>query len=86
MSEQPPAQTFSRLLGQRIRAIREAAGLTQSGLERAAGLRPTSIAAAERGESSQLTVEQLHDMAGVLGLPVTALLPTHEDVVRASGG
>lgn len=67
-------ERFIRLVGQRVRACREAAGITQSRLERDAGLRPTTIAELERGEHD-LEVYDLYRVAGVLGVDVRGLLP-----------
>jgi transcriptional regulator with XRE-family HTH domain len=72
---------FLRLVGRRVKASREAGGLTQSRLERDAGLRPTTIAALERGEQD-LDVYDLYRVAGVLGVDMRALLPSNEEIVR----
>jgi transcriptional regulator with XRE-family HTH domain len=68
-------QAFIGLVGQRVRACREAAGITQSRLERDAGLRPTSIAGLERGDQD-LEVYDLYRVAGVLGVYLRELLPS----------
>jgi DNA-binding XRE family transcriptional regulator len=72
---------FLRLVGRRVKASREAGGLTQSRLEREAGLRPTTIAALERGEQD-LDVYDLYRVAGALGVDMRALLPSDEEIVR----
>jgi transcriptional regulator with XRE-family HTH domain len=70
---------FLRLVGRRVKASREAGGLTQSRLERDAGLRPTTIAALERGEQD-LDVYDLYRVAGALGVDMRALLPSDEEI------
>jgi transcriptional regulator with XRE-family HTH domain len=72
---------FVRLVGRRVRATREAGGLTQSKLERDAGLRPASIAKLERGEQD-FDVYDLYRVATALGVDLRALLPSDEEVVQ----
>jgi transcriptional regulator with XRE-family HTH domain len=72
---------FLRLVGRRVKATREAGGLTQARLERDAGLRPTTISALERGEQD-LDVYDLYRVAGALGVDMRALLPSDEEIVR----
>jgi transcriptional regulator with XRE-family HTH domain len=79
---------FLRLVGRRVKASREAGGMSQSRLERDAGLRPTTIAALERGEQD-LDVYDLYRVAGALGVDMRALLPSDEEIVlegRANPG
>jgi transcriptional regulator with XRE-family HTH domain len=72
-AEQDPAGGFLRAVGERLRAARSAAGLTQAGLERAAGVAPTTVIRFERGEAT--TVGDLVRLAAALGVPVRDLLP-----------
>jgi transcriptional regulator with XRE-family HTH domain len=66
--------TFERRLGQRVRRAREAAGLTQSRLERDAGLPGATVARLERGEYD-LPVSELADIARVLRTDPGNLVP-----------
>jgi transcriptional regulator with XRE-family HTH domain len=72
---------FLRLVGRRVQASREGGGLSRARLERDAGLRPTTIAALERGEQD-LDVYDLYRVAGALGVELRALLPSDEEIVR----
>jgi ribosome-binding protein aMBF1 (putative translation factor) len=67
-------ERFLRLVGERVRVSREAAGFSQARLERDAVLRPTTIAELERGEHD-LELCDLYRVAGVLGVDVRGLLP-----------
>jgi transcriptional regulator with XRE-family HTH domain len=67
-------RTFVHDLGLRVRAARESAGLSQSGLERAAGLPATTVTRLERGEQD-IAVHELDRIAGVLGTDLPALIP-----------
>jgi len=69
---------FLRLVGQRVRDSRLAAGLTQSTLERDARLLPVTVSKLERGEVD-VTVHDLRRIADTLGVSMTALLPTSDD-------
>jgi DNA-binding XRE family transcriptional regulator len=65
---------FDRVFGARVKAAREAAGLTQSRLERDAGLTPTTVTRLERGEYDT-PVSELADLAQVLGVDPGTLFP-----------
>jgi transcriptional regulator with XRE-family HTH domain len=66
---------FLAELGSRIRRARETVpGMTQSRLEREAGLTPTTISRVERGEAD-LLVAELVVVAGVLGVNPAGLIP-----------
>jgi XRE family aerobic/anaerobic benzoate catabolism transcriptional regulator len=65
---------YLRLVGERVRDLRKATGLTQSGLEQTARLRPPTIAQLERGEAD-VSLLCLARIARALGLPMAELLP-----------
>jgi len=65
---------FVTMVGERVRAAREAAGLSQSRLERDADVRPTTVSQLERGEGDP-TVYDLFRLASVLEVELRALLP-----------
>jgi XRE family transcriptional regulator, fatty acid utilization regulator len=67
------ARRFIRGVGERVKARREAAGLTQSRLERAAGLPPTTVTRLERGERD-VEVYELRLIAEVLGADLGDLI------------
>ena len=67
-------ETFEARFGRPVRAAREAAGLTQSTLERDAGLVPTTVTRVERGEYD-LPVSELADLAHALGVDPGSLFP-----------
>jgi transcriptional regulator with XRE-family HTH domain len=75
---------FLRLVGRRVKTKREAGGLTQSRLERDAGLQHATIAALERGEQD-MDVYDLYRVAGVLGVDMRSLLPSNEEIDREAG-
>jgi hypothetical protein len=65
---------WERALGARVKAAREAAGLTASTLERNAALLPTTVTRLERGEYD-LPVSELADLADALGVDPGSLFP-----------
>ncbi len=65
---------YLRFVGERVRDFRDVAGITQSRLDRDAKLTPASSARLERGEYDP-SVYELNRIAGVLGVPITELLP-----------
>jgi len=73
---------FVRVVGERVRAARQAAGLSQSRLERDAGVRPTTVSQLERGEGDP-TVYDLYRLASALDVELRALLP---DETPPTGG
>jgi transcriptional regulator with XRE-family HTH domain len=75
-----PAQMaeLARAVGERVRAARVTAGLSQSGLERAADLLPTTVTKLERGEVWNVTIGDLIRMAYALGVHARTLLPDDE--------
>jgi transcriptional regulator with XRE-family HTH domain len=69
-----PAETWEARFGRLVKAAREAAGVTQSRLERDAGLTPTAVTRLERGEYD-LPVSELADLADALGVDPGSLFP-----------
>jgi len=69
-----PAESFEARFGRQVKAAREAAGITQSTLERNAGLTPTTVTRLERGEYD-MPVSELADLARVLGVDPGTLIP-----------
>lgn len=61
-------------LGERLRELREAAGMTQEALGQAAGLHWTYIGQIERGERN-LTYQNLLKLARGLGVAPAGLMP-----------
>lgn len=59
---------ITRQIGERLRALRLAAGLTQERLAERAELHPTYIGQLERGEKN-VTIESLLKITRALGLP-----------------
>ncbi|MEX1141624.1 MAG: helix-turn-helix transcriptional regulator [Thermoleophilaceae bacterium] len=61
--------------GERVRELREAAGMTQEGLAHAAGLHWTYIGQIERGERN-LTYKNVLKLARGLGVEPSELMPS----------
>jgi transcriptional regulator with XRE-family HTH domain len=76
---QPNTSVFVRLVGKRVRHAREASGISQSQLERDAGLIPTTISRLERG-AEDVDVYDLYRVSVVLAVDIRTLLPTDEEV------
>lgn len=74
--EQPKSRKDPELvaLGERLRELREAAGMTQEALGQAAGLHWTYIGQIERGERN-LTYQNLLKLARGLGVAPAGLMP-----------
>jgi transcriptional regulator with XRE-family HTH domain len=68
---------FAAEVGRLVKAARESAGLSQSRLERDAGLRPCAVSELERGESD-VAVHDLYRIACTLGVEMRKLLPAEE--------
>jgi XRE family aerobic/anaerobic benzoate catabolism transcriptional regulator len=66
-------------LGERVRARREARGLTQQALARRSGVSPRYLAQLEAG-GANISVERLHDVAKALGTTHAALLDPRFEV------
>ncbi|WP_239170087.1 helix-turn-helix domain-containing protein [Actinoplanes xinjiangensis] len=60
-------------VGQRVRRLRMAQGTSLSALARAAGIGKATLSGLEHG-TRNATLETLHAVAGVLGVPITALV------------
>lgn len=67
--------SFYSLLGQRIRAYREARGLTQEGLAEKVNLGRTSVTNIEKG-NQQIMAHQLALFADALSVEVEILIPS----------
>ena len=67
---------FLREVGARIRAQREARGLTQAQLAQQCGLHRTFIGSVERGERN-VSILNLRLVARVLRVPLTELITDH---------
>ncbi len=61
-------------IGERIRAARKAAGLTQEDLAHRAGVRLNAIARLERGESRDPHYSTLLGIAHAVGVPIEVLV------------
>ncbi|GAA2364416.1 XRE family transcriptional regulator [Dactylosporangium salmoneum] len=60
-------------VGERLRALREARGVSLSALARAAGIGKATLSGLEHGTRNP-TLETLYAVAGALGVPLTALV------------
>ncbi|GAA3452965.1 helix-turn-helix domain-containing protein [Dactylosporangium matsuzakiense] len=60
-------------VGERLRRMREARGLSLSALARSAGIGKATLSGLERGTRNP-TLETLYAVAGALGVPLTALV------------
>lgn len=72
-------------LGQAVRALRLATGLSMEQLADAAGLHPTYLSDIELGKGNP-TIGKLADLASVFGLPASRLIADAEDRTPAAGG
>ena len=78
-------RTFVQELGLSVRAAREAAGLSQSRLERDAGLPATTVTRLERGEQD-IAVHELDRIANTLSITLAALIPAGQPATDHPGG
>ena len=60
--------------GARLRAIREAKGLTQEAVAEAAGMQYQSVARMERGDAENPTLRTLRSLASALGCSLAELV------------
>jgi len=75
-------QLLKSVLGTRVRALRQARGLTQEKLAEQLGVTPRYLAGTERG-ARNLTLDSVDALAEQLGVPAITLLtrpvdPTHQ--------
>ena len=63
-----PAGTEGEAFGDRLRALRERAGLTQEELASRAGLTPNAVSALERGTRTRPYPHTVRSLADALGL------------------
>ncbi len=73
-------------VGQKLRQLRQARGLTIRALARASGISANALSLIERGRTSP-TVSTLYKLAAALGVPITAIFavePARQDVVFLS--
>jgi len=68
------AYNFTRQFGEKVRAAREARGLSQEALADAAGLHRTHISLIERGQRS-VRLETIEKLAVALGTQPASLMP-----------
>jgi len=68
-------EDFYAQFAARVKAAREAAGLSQSTLERQARVPPCTVSRLERGEGDELAVVALARIAAVLAVPIADLIP-----------
>jgi len=68
----PPIDEGCRVLGARLKAVREARGLAHEALAQAAGLSPAELSLAEHGRA-RLTSSQLHGVIAALRIPLGLL-------------
>jgi ribosome-binding protein aMBF1 (putative translation factor) len=73
---------FVKVVGERVRAVRQASGISQSRLERDAEVRPTTVSQLERGEGDP-TVYDLYRLASALNVELRALLPDETSFTEA---
>ena len=83
-----PWEVYARDLGLNLLRAREASGMSQERLANAAGVSTFTYRKLEKGESNPGTpanprLRTLVALAGVLGVPVAALLPPDPDGVTA---
>lgn len=85
MRSHPPTG-FATAVGRRLRALREARGLSLSALARQAGIGKATLSGLETGVRNP-TLETLYAVTGQLGVPLAAVLgPPAADGQRAEAG
>lgn len=70
-----------KLLGERIRHLREEYGISQAELARASELTRTSITNVEKGRQ-KLPIHALYRVCEALGVELSTLLPQHSEVAE----
>ena len=74
-SKRPPAEPeVQELFGKRVKAAREAAGLSQTDLARLAGIHQSKLPAIEGGRTD-VRISTLRRLARALGISLHSLLP-----------
>lgn len=76
---------MTREVGARIRALREARGLSLSALAAEAGIGKGSLSELETGQRNP-TLDTLYAVATPLGVPLAALLDDHDGTVISGAG
>lgn len=76
-SSDNPRDTHRMVFGERVRELRQAAGMSQEGLADASGLHRTYISSLERGQRN-VSLDNIHALARALGVSPSALLETSE--------
>ena len=76
---------MTREVGARIRALREARGLSLSALAAAAGIGKGSLSELETGRRNP-TLDTLYAVSAPLGVPLSALLDDHDGAAIGDGG
>lgn len=76
---------FLRLVGRRVATTRVASGLSQQELAGRSGLSADELAALEQGEYG-IEVDELHQVADVLGVALVELLPGENEVRETADG
>lgn len=77
----PPVDPEQLAIGRRLRAVREARGLSAAGLAGAARLSRADLALAEQGRL-RLTAGQLHALINALRIPLQLLFEAGRDLTR----
>jgi len=70
---------FYTEFARRVKAARQAEGLSQSALEREAKVRPCTVSAIERGECETLSLPELARIAAALRIGIGELLPAPDE-------
>jgi transcriptional regulator with XRE-family HTH domain len=77
------AENLYRLVGERIRRLRDDAGLTQEDLAKKVGLKRTSITNVERGRQ-RLPLHQMVMIADQLGAELRDLVPARAELAEGA--
>lgn len=70
-------------IGQRIKQLREARGLTQKDLGEKVGRKQPAIAMLESGQTSLASLILASDLADALGVQIDDLIPEKDDQAQA---
>jgi transcriptional regulator with XRE-family HTH domain len=77
----PPIEPVQAVLGQRLRRVREARGLSAGRLAATCRLTPSRLSLAEQGRT-RLTSVELHAVINALHIPLGLLMGREVDVSR----